>query len=158
MRNKTLIVVLCCLIVIGLSSFFYGDNKKAVDPTIKATIISVIDGGLKLRFCLINNSNDTLYYLSTSCNPFIDNIEFDPKIFDVNLHECFWSNNIKLKIAPNGSIIDTIEVYTTKENIDYYGVAFRVGYRWCPLGDSTQVNLYDAIQRPEKNIWCDIHY
>jgi len=153
-----IVVIACfsCLLILGLSSFFYQDDKKAAEPVIEAKIIRVINGWYKLRVSLVNNSNDTLYYLSTSCNPFIDNMEFDPRIIVVNTHECIASNHIKLKIVPHSSTTDTIDAYVTRQNMDYNGVKFKVGYRWCPLTYNTPNEFaYDGVQRPKKNIWSD---
>ena len=154
MKKNITIIVLSSLLIIGLSSFFYGGDKKAVDPIIKAKIIKVIDGGLKLRVCLINSSDDTLCYRSESCTPFIDNIEFSPSLFDLNLRECFFSNPIKLQIAPHGAMVDTIDVYADKKNMDYYGRKFKLGYHWIPLSDTTK-NMYNVNGATERIIWSD---
>lgn len=137
-----------------LSSFFYRNNKSLTDPKVKASIIKVIDGGYKLRVSLVNNSDDTLYYKSQSCTPFIDNIEFDPEILGLNLRDCFFSNPIKLQIAPHDAAVDTIDVYAIKKDMDFYGLKFKVGYRWIPLADTTK-NVFTINPETERVIWSD---
>lgn len=157
MKNIFVISVLSSILIFGLSSFLDGGNGKAVDPIVKAQVVKVFHKNIELRISLVNNSNDTLYYRSESCNPFIDNIEFSPWVFGVALIECAFSNPIMLKIAPHDTKIDTEFIYKEDKKFHYRDAKFRVGYLWIPLKKSAKGNLYadEVKESPEKVIWSD---
>jgi|GEM_PF-2813754 hypothetical protein len=152
-----------CFVIMGLCSFEKIENNKLGVPFVRGRIVKVNPASNEaiLRVSLVNNSADTIYYLSFTCDGWSKDIVYDTNIVDVVSINCNATYPLKLKIAPHDSDARDVNCFLTHKRSfdDIKGRKYRLGYHWRALSReqviNNDMNVWKLPNLTDEIIWGD---
>jgi hypothetical protein len=147
------------IFLVGISFSGISQVLKCVDPariafTAKISSIKNMDQGiyLSVETIIMNNSSDTLRYLSMSCS-WANYYTIDERAIHLPTPQCSEDTALLVKVAPHSNKKTTLRLISLMTTKQLHNISFKVGFKFLQACDTNRASK--ELRKSKNIIWSN---